>query len=145
MVVAIGIDPGKQGGIAWLRGSSVLTAKMPETVADLVDVLRETYAEEKRFAIMEFVRSSPQMGVKSAFTFGQGFGRLETALYAAGIPFEITTPQKWQKTMSCMTGGDKNKSKQRASELFPGIKVTHANADALLLATYGRRSFPEGL
>jgi hypothetical protein len=31
-------------------------------------------------------------------------------------------------------------SKRKAQELFPGIKVTHAIADALLIAEYNRRT-----
>jgi hypothetical protein len=61
------------------------------------------------------------------------------ALTAAGIPFERVTPQKWQKAMGCMTKGDKNVSKRRAQELFPQLKITHAIADALLIAEYGRK------
>jgi hypothetical protein len=79
------------------------------------------------------------MGVKSAFTFGNGYGHLEMALTAAGIPFERVRPQKWQQAMGCMTKGDKNVSKRRAQELYPQLKVTHATADALLIATYGTR------
>jgi hypothetical protein len=41
--------------------------------------------------------------------------------------------------MSCLTKGDKNVTKSRAQELFPEVKVTHAIADALLIAEYGRR------
>jgi len=41
--------------------------------------------------------------------------------------------------MGCMTKGDKNVSKRKAQELFPSMKVTHASADALLIAEYGRR------
>jgi len=79
------------------------------------------------------------MGVKSSFTFGNGFGHLEMALTAAGIPFERVRPQVWQKAMSCMTGGDKNVSKRKAQELFPHIKCTHSTSDALLIAEFGRR------
>jgi len=41
--------------------------------------------------------------------------------------------------MGCMTKGDKNVSKRRSQELFPQIKVTHAIADALLIASYGAK------
>jgi hypothetical protein len=78
------------------------------------------------------------MGVKSAFTFGQGYGRLEMALTAANVPFKRVTPQVWQKSMKCLTGGDKNISKGRAQEMFPSLKITHATADALLIAEYAR-------
>jgi hypothetical protein len=38
--------------------------------------------------------------------------------------------------MARLTKGDKHISKQRAQQLFPSAKVTHAIADALLLAEY---------
>jgi len=82
----------------------------------------------------------PKQGVKSCFTFGNGFGHLEMALIASNVGFRRVRPQAWQKEMQCLTGGDKNVSKRRAQELFPGIKVTHAIADALLIAEFGRRA-----
>jgi hypothetical protein len=80
------------------------------------------------------------MGVVSAFSFGNGFGHLEMALVGNGIPFDRVRPQLWQKTMQCMSKGDKNVTKNKAQELFPNIKVTHAIADALLIAEYGNRT-----
>jgi hypothetical protein len=61
------------------------------------------------------------------------------ALVASGIPFERVTPAKWQRELGCLTKGDKNVTKRKAQELFPDVKVTHANADALLLATWRGR------
>jgi hypothetical protein len=144
-MTTIGIDPGKNGGIAWIAGGKPCVEKMPETLADLWELLNHLSAGywstrgEPCRAYVEQVSSSPQMGVKSAFTFGNGFGHLEMALTAAGIPFERVRPQVWQKAMGCMTGGDKNISKRRAQELFPSLKITHSTADALLIAHYGTK------
>jgi Holliday junction resolvasome RuvABC endonuclease subunit len=137
----LGIDPGKSGGIAWITNGKPCVEKMPDTLQDLWELLRdiEISSEEYCHAYLESVSSSPQMGVVSAFTFGNGFGHLEMALTAAGIPFERVRPQVWQKAMGCMTKGDKNVSKRKAQELFPQIKVTHAIADALLIAAYGAK------
>jgi hypothetical protein len=55
------------------------------------------------------------------------------------IPFEEVSPVKWQKVMGCLSKGDKNVTKAAAQRLFPDIKITHAIADALLIAEYGRR------
>ncbi len=55
------------------------------------------------------------------------------------MAFEWVRPQKWQQVMGCMTGGKKNVSKQRALELFPSVKWTHAKADSALICEYGRR------
>lgn len=145
-MTTIGIDPGKSGGIAWITDGKPCVEKMPGSLRDLWDLIcditnhpRSTVDGRKFKAFIEQVHSSPQMGVKSAFTFGNGFGHLEMALTAAGIPFERVRPQKWQQVMGCLTKGDKNVSKRRAQELFPQLKVTHATADALLIADYGAK------
>jgi Holliday junction resolvasome RuvABC endonuclease subunit len=142
MKLWLGVDVGINGGIAFIpeKGNS-WAIKMPDTLCDLWDAIDNigfdfTYLH----ACLERVHSSPQMGVKSAFTFGQGFGHLEMALTAAKIPFTYVTPQKWQKELGCLTGGDKNVSKGRAQQLFPHIKCTHAISDALLIAEYCRRT-----
>lgn len=139
----IGCDPGKNGGIGVITPSGSYAIKMPETEKDLLQelVTIANGAVGGTMAVLETVHSSPQMGVKSAFTFGQGYGGLRMALLAAGIPFENVTPQKWQKTLGCLTGGQKNVSKTRAQQLFPGIRITHNVADALLLSEYCRRTF----
>jgi crossover junction endodeoxyribonuclease RuvC len=149
MKTIIGIDPGKSGGIAWITDGKPCVEKMPETLQDLWALIESImtehppiYRSKECKAYIEQVHSSPQMGVTSSFTFGNGFGHLEMALTAAGIPFERVSPQKWQKAMGCLTKGDKNVSKKRAQELFPSIKCSHAISDALLIAEYGRRLEP---
>jgi len=139
MKIIIGIDPGISGGIAWITDGKPCVEKMPDTLQNLWELLRDIASEGDCHAYLEQVHSSPQMGVVSAFTFGNGFGRLEMALTAAGIPFTRVRPQVWQKELGCMTKGDKNVSKRKAQELFPSMKVTHATADSLLIATYGTK------
>ena len=147
-MIIIGIDPGTNGGIAWITDGKPCVEKMPDTLQDLWELFQEIRAaaspplgvgETQAIAYIEQVHSSPQMGVKSAFTFGNGFGHLEMALTAAGIPFARIRPQVWQKELGCLTKGDKNITKRKAQELFPSLKVTHATADALLIATYGTK------
>jgi crossover junction endodeoxyribonuclease RuvC len=143
MKVYLGVDPGLAGGFAAITAdATVLTMrKMPHEPAAIVDFLlwlRRQAGDDIR-AALEFVRSSPQQGVASAFTFGRGYGRLETALHACRITFDEVHPLRWQRLLDCRSGGDKNITKRRAIELFPEQAVTHANADALLLAEYRRR------
>ena len=97
-------------------------------------------AQRVRFGVIEKVNAMPKQGVSSTFTFGTSFGFCQGLLVAAGIRFEFVTPRKWQKALNCLTGGDKNVSKARAQSLFPGVKVIHANADALLIAEFARRT-----
>ena len=136
----IGIDPGANGGIAWISGGKACAEKMPDTLQDLWELVRDISMTEPSRAVIEAVSSSPQMGVVSSFTFGRGYGNLEMALTVCGIPFERVRPQAWQKALGCLTKGDKNVTKQKAQEMFPGVKITHAIADALLLAEYCRRT-----
>lgn len=138
-ITFVGIDPGKNGGIAVLDadGGVVEARQMPGTERDLYDAL--AHAGDRAHAVLELVRASPQMGVVSAFTFGRGYGAIRMALLALGVPFDEVTPPRWQATMQCRSKGDKNVTKRRAQELFPKVKMTHAIADALLLAAYCRR------
>ena len=149
-MTVIGIDPGVNGGIAWITNGKACAEKMPDTLQDLWELIQDITTNgttEERLskachgckAYLEQVHSSPQMGVVSSFTFGNGFGHLEMALTAAGIHFERVRPQVWQKAMGCMTKGDKNVSKRKAQELFPSIKMNHYIADSLLIASYGAK------
>lgn len=140
-MIFIGIDPGKSGGIAVIRGAVCSAWKMLETDSDTLNMLKDHAGLGQCFALLERVHAMPGQGVTSTFTFGEGFGKLQMALTAAKIPYAFVTPQKWQKALGCLTKGDKNVSKAMAQRLFPDLKVTHATADALLIAEYNRRTY----
>jgi hypothetical protein len=140
-MIYFGIDPGKSGAISaiWDDGTPHCSwCKLDATDADIYDWLRGFDCCDAR-AVIERVSSSPQMGVVSAFTFGRSFGFLRGVLTASKIPYDEVTPATWQREMKCLTKGDKNVSKARAQQLWPTVKITHANADSLLLAEYCRR------
>lgn len=137
----LGIDPGYSGAAALLDASGGLvgTIKLDSTERDVADFLAHCRESDDVFAILERVHAFPKQGVSSVFRFGMSYGFLRGALIALRIPFEEATPRKWQTLLGCLSGGDKNVTKARAQQLFPGIKVTHAIADALLIAEYCRR------
>lgn len=140
-MLIIGIDPGASGGIAWHTDGGMDCCKMPETERDVWQALAEAASDRTQpvKAYIESVHSMPGQGVASSFKFGRNYGFLRGCLIALEIPFEEVTPQKWQTSMGCRTKGDKNVSKSRAQQLWPGIKITHAVADALLICEHGRR------
>ena len=146
--IIIGIDPGKNGGIAVLGDGDPRAVRMPKTEKDVWDLFDSHWIwgglgdrwEVNVFAYLEKAQAMPGQGVASMFTFGCGYGGLRMALLSLEIPFEIVTASVWQRKMKCLSGGDKNVTKARAQELFPGIKMTHYVADALLIAEYGRRN-----
>ena len=140
-VVFIGIDPGVGGGAAALVSGAGVTLKFKDATERDIQIWFGAFLYHNPFAIIEKVASTPQMGVCSAFTFGRSYGFLRGILIGLNIAFEEVSPQKWQKELNCRTKGDKNISKARAQQLFPGEKVTHATGDALCLAEYARRIY----
>lgn len=149
-MIFIGLDPGKNGGIAAIsHGRMVnLVSKMPESDRDILDLLYEIKNFGPCIAALERVHAGVfgggKMGAVSAFTFGGGYRALKMALTASDISYEEVMPVAWQTALGCRTKGDKNISKAKAQELFPTVKITHAIADSLLIAEWlSRQVRPE--
>ena len=138
----LGVDPGKTGGIALIEegGVNPIAFGMPETEKDISDIFL-THGSRVKIAIIEKVGAMPGQGVSSMFSFGKIYGFLRGMLTAHEIPFEEVQPAEWQKSLKCLSKGDKNVTKQKAQQLFPGLKITHKTADALLIAEFCRRKF----
>lgn len=156
-MIYIGIDPGKNGGIA------VIHDKLPKPVNitvykysddDLIDVIDvctkgssiAVHRDEEIKCVLEKVNAMPGQGVVSMFNFGQNFGFIQGVLKAYEIPFELVPPQKWKKEFSVTS--DKNTSIEVAKRLFPGVNLKATErckkdhdgmAEALLMAEYARR------
>jgi len=136
----IGIDPGASGAIAVIHESgNVNWIKNDSTEHELADWLRDIAENFDCIAIIEQVSAMPKQGVSSTFKFGRSFGFLIGLLTALRVRYEAYRPQVWQKHLRCLTKGDKNVSKAAAQRLWPSTKITHANADALLIAEFGRQ------
>ena len=145
----IGIDPGVNGGIAWMQSGEEPAAeavKMPATIRDLRDLVRDLkYKHNHCTCALEKVASRPGQGARSTFTFGRVYGQAETAIICNAINLERVSAAKWQKSFSLITGKDvsrtkkKNQHKALAQELWPDLKITHAIADALLICEWWRR------
>ena len=135
----IGVDPGKSGGAALMdaeNGEIVSTIKFTESERDIHEWF---LAINTAHAVIEKVHSMPRQGVRSMFTFGQQYGFCRAMLIAHSFPFQAVAPNVWMREMGLKTRGDKKVNYSRAQELFPNIRVTHAIADACLLAEYARR------
>lgn len=157
----LGIDPGKQGGLAVISkdGSSVVAWIMPDGLEALWDLFKAL--PRIKTASLEFVNSY-QAGRSSAFTFGFGFGALQLALVARGIDYGLVMPTTWQRSFGIKPrkkGKHKKKGerdetvtqykdrlRRRAIKTFPNLSCWDWNlgeqravSDALLLAEYCRR------
>ena len=144
----IGLDP----------VSDVDICRRPETDTDLLELL-QGYADRgvwhaaleqqipRPTRWFDRVRGTWTSSIlKSTCLLYGDYLRLRMALAAAGISIEIVTPQVWQKALSIPPRKKeegrtswKNRLKAKAQQLFPGVRVTLATADALLLAVYCQR------
>ena len=141
----LGIDPGVGGGLAVIDINThevIDVTSMPETLTDISDFV-EKY-KDADCAYIEKVHSMPKQGVASTFTFGQFYGYVQMAVTCHKIRCIDVLPTKWQQALGVKTMKDegysehKRRLKGKAQQLFPKAKVTLKNADALLIAEYGR-------
>lgn len=155
MTVIVGCDPGNNGAFAFLdvSNNTIQIFDMPtiefETTKTRVKI--DEYAIVSLLQrcdiyhiYMEEVFSSPQMGVTSAFNFGEGKGKIEGIAAALSIPITQVKPARWKKDMR--VPADKRASVQRASQLIPSAAPTFkgprgglmdGRAEAAILALYG--------
>lgn len=143
----IGIDPGMNGAVVCLYDyNKIETIRLIDIGMDVFDFLCKckkdninTWAYIEQIHPMKF--EHPISQGKMMYNFGYCVGLLTGSM----IPFEFVSPQRWKKAMGCIapkgstSTQKKNIDKALAQRLFPNIKITHAIADALLIAEYGRR------
>ena len=144
----VGIDPGQSGAIAVLDECGLVrTFRFSRMDENDVWGCLSNLDDGNTSCFLEKVHATPQMGVTSAFKFGCGYKMAHCFAIAAGLDPILVTPQKWQKELGLISTGrkigkgdtdKKNRNKAMAKELFPEVQVTHATADALLIAHYGR-------
>jgi crossover junction endodeoxyribonuclease RuvC len=160
MTVFLGIDPGLTGALCWynpevpaaLEIADVPTLKVRgKTVIDHYSLARfvDSHAAVSPEVWIEFVSSSPQMGVSSSFSFGQTYGLLIGVCAAHFLKINTVTPAQWKLAMKAR--GEKDEARARAcaefprhSHLFARVK-DHGRAEAALIALYGARQHEGGV
>lgn len=145
----LAIDPGKSGGIAWIKNDRVNAVPMPLAGKDidysrLASLIKEI---EPMWIVLEKVASRPGQGVVSVFSFGTGYGAVLGIAAALGIPVELPTPQRWKGKVLHGTAKDKAAAISYCARFFPTVSLVPPRcrnahdgmADALCLLEYGRR------
>jgi hypothetical protein len=140
----IGIDPGKMGGVSFFHDDWLHVEKLPEDSPELLDLLRSYFPEPELVSVYLEQIYLPA-GKAGALSFASGWGKLLAVLEFYGVEPKLVRPQVWMKELGCLTKGDKNVTKKRASELFGKIEyddgktipITHWSSDALLIGYYG--------
>lgn len=154
--VIAGIDPGKQGAIAFyepITGEVQSIVDMPDSLSALAMLFQERLhcgllVVIEDVSAMTYVDASGKtrgQGAAASFNFGKGVGEIHGILAALGIPMKSVKPAVWKALMRLSS--DKNESRKLASEKFPKWKDKFARkkddgrAEAVLLAIFGAERF----
>jgi crossover junction endodeoxyribonuclease RuvC len=111
---------------------------------DVIAVRAWLAQHQPSFCCIERAQAMPRQGASSGFKYGRATGALESAVMLCAIPLEIVEPTAWKKFWK-LPPKDKERSRQRALELFPSAhallarKMDHGRAEAALIALYGLR------
>jgi crossover junction endodeoxyribonuclease RuvC len=151
MSLILGVDPGIHGALALV---DINDSTVPQLVAVLDVPVIGTGAKERintmlvrdwlaqhqpDHALIERAGSMPKQGVASTFKYARAVGSLETVVACLDIPYTIIEPGAW-KRFHHLIGTDKEASRQRVLQLFPGShtwfsrKMDHQRAEAVLIA-----------
>ena len=146
----VGIDPGKNGGIAVIDGDDGTIMLSPYSdeallkTISLVSICAPNVAGAQ--CCLEKVGAMPGQGVVSMFNFGKAYGYIKGVLESFSIPYQEITPQRWKKEFGLTS--DKTASVEVCRRLFPKVnllatprckKPHDGMAEALLMAEYSRR------
>jgi len=157
-----GVDPGHDGAIAIvdqngkvvdLRPMPLITGKDRDEfdLPAICDALIGLHPDKTRFVTVERSQPLPKGMGGGIANFARGVARgFAWMLTALRIPYQLVSPQTWQREMHTGTMGEDTKQKSivAAQRLFPGVslirtarskKAHDGFADALLLAEFGRR------
>ena len=154
-MIVLGIDPGIRGGLAVVSDCGIGTlidaidipvvgsgARERVDVAAVRNFVRQ---HQPDLALIERAQAMPRQGSSSGFKYGKATGALEPAIVLSAIPLEIVEPTAWKRFWK-LPPKDKERSRQRALELFPAahallnLKKHHGRGEAALIALYGPRN-----
>jgi crossover junction endodeoxyribonuclease RuvC len=155
-MIVLGVDPGIHGGLAIVSddgGRAVMINVIDIPVVgsgarervDAIAVQNFIRDQGPTFALVERAQAMPRQGASSGFKYGRAVGALEAAIVLCAIPLEIIEPTAWKRFWH-LPAKDKERSRQRALELFPSAhalfarKRDHGRAEAALIALYGLRN-----
>ena len=149
----LGVDPGVRGGLAIV---SIENSAAPILI-DAIDIPTIGVGAKERVdtltvrifiarhqphhALIERGQAMPKQGSSSGFKYGRACGALEAVLACCEIPTAIVEPSAWKKFHQ-LRGSDKEASRQRAIQLFPGAhallarKRDHGRSEAALIALF---------
>ena len=151
--IFIGIDPGKNGGVAVINEvpdhEAVVSFKCPSSPIEMAYSLMATIPQNVSYddviVLVEHVHAMPKNGVVSMFSFGQNLGQWEGILGAFELSVKYAGPRTWMQHYDCKPRMDRRDRKRYlrgiAESLFPNVKMTFNISDALLIANYNKEAY----
>ena len=158
-MIIVGIDPGKNGGIATITKTAVQEGnkkgyediQIEKTICwddeNFINFIKNNNSNIQ-IVMVEKVWGQKWDTPKTAFSLGHSLGFIEAILQAFSVPYQLVPPQRWKKEYSL--NSDKQKSIDCCKKLFPKVNLKRTErctkdhdgmAEALLIAEYGRRHF----
>lgn len=150
--VVIAIDPGAKGATAVRFATGGVVVYEFESEIDQKNYIAEVVraAREDNYNVRAIVEHVDGFMGNAApgnamFNFGKNYGIHLGILMTLEVPTELVRPSVWQKGLpktpklaskAAAKAQHKRDLKDYAARLFPYVKVTLANADALLLLNY---------
>jgi crossover junction endodeoxyribonuclease RuvC len=151
----IGIDPGLDGGIAYIHGYIVGVHPMPKIKIGTKEMINTDQLRDWISALgpidlimIEDVNSNACRSIQTAFSFGRGFGRIETLVKVLERPHDYVSSPTWLKHFGIRHAKGATQKERKAEHiavarrLFPSVVLRDTQdgpADALLIAEYARR------
>ena len=163
--VAIGIDPGLDGAIAYIQHGGLIGAlDMPTYTVKVAGKTRRAIDEHALRALLdhglygpyvdmvniEQQSTRPGQSAQSVLKTGYGYGLIIGVVVGLGHPYRIVTPKQWKKPYGLTD--NKAESVALAAELWPDMAEhfygprgggKDGRAEAALIAEYHARSNAE--
>jgi len=149
MIPIISIDPGAGGALALIYenkdGDIIGEAyKCPKTTKEMFDIysncIKEALLNSKEcIVVIEKVWAFPTDARSRAFNFGVNYGKWLGVIASGNVKPQMVPPKTWQKGYEPLPKDKKERKqiiKELAQEMFPNVKVTLYNADALLIGVW---------
>lgn len=141
LMLYVGIDPGKTGGIAAINGLGEIVAMANFDKSEKLGVVVMSFMQglEDRVCgvALEKVHAMPGQGVTSMFNFGCGYGQIIGVLDCLAYDYLNPTPQAWHKVAGL--GRKDIDSQVSTKELISDWVIKQVGFEPFIL---GRRSKP---
>ena len=107
----VGIDPGQKGGICFLNEQKQIEHIEPMPKPDKLASIIKASIKTIKHVCLEKSHSHSNQGIRSTFSYAEGYGIIQGILIANKVPFSLVHPRTWQKHLILTTRLKDSKAK----------------------------------